>query len=379
MRGGDHSNDPTAQQFYLPQFEGIVRVFDIHGATENPQTTGNMSDEPTGNLIIYQTEDGRALVECRLVDETIWLSQSLIGELFDRSKKTISEHFQNLFEEAELDEKSVVRNFRTTAADGKSYDVAHYNLEAILAVGFRVKSPRGTQFRKWANTRLRDLIVKGFVMDDERLKNPGGWDYFDELLARIRDIRASEKRFYQKVRDLFALSSDYRGQEKETSIFFAEVQNKLLYAAAGKTAAELIVDRADSSQPNMALTNWSGSRVRKHDIIVAKNYLNEDEVDTLNRLVVIFLEQAELRAKQQKDLTLDFWRSSVDRMLSSNDQPLLDGAGSVSHEEMKMIAAERFEDFDSKRRKQEAIDADAEDLKAIEDLEKDLKRKGGAK
>lgn len=180
-----------------------------------------MSDDATGNLVIYQTEDGRARIECRLVDETVWLSQALMGELFDRSKKTISEHLQNLFEEGELDPDSVVRNFRTTAADGKSYEVAHYNLEAILAVGFRVKSPRGTQFRRWANTQLRELIVKGFVMDDERLKNPGGWDYFDELLARIREIRASEKRFYQKVRDLFALSSDYQTREKETKIFFA--------------------------------------------------------------------------------------------------------------------------------------------------------------
>ena len=336
-----------------------------------------MSDEPTGNLVIYQTDDGRAQVECRLVDETIWLSQALMGELFDRSKQTISEHLQNLFEEGELDPNSVVRNFRTTAADGKTYDVAHYSLEAILAVGFRVKSPRGTQFRRWANTRLRELIVKGFVMDDERLKNPGGWDYFDELLARIREIRASEKRFYQKVRDLFALSSDYQAREKETALFFAEVQNKLLYATTRKTAAELIVARADPTQPNMALTTWSGSRVRKQDILIAKNYLTADEVDTLNRLVVIFLEQAELRAKQHKDLTLDFWRSSVDRMLASNDQPLLDGPGSVSHEDMKTIANERYEDFDAKRRQQEALAADAEDLKAIEDLEKDLKRKGG--
>ncbi len=252
-----------------------------------------------------------------------------------------------------------------------------YNLDLILAIGYRVRSPRGVQFRQWASAHLKEYLVKGFVMDDERLKNPGGWDYFDELLARIREIRASEKRFYQKVRDLFALSSDYNTREKETSLFFAEVQNKLLYAATRHTAAELIVERADPTQPNMALTTWTGSRVRKQDILVAKNYLSEDEVDTLNRLVVIFLEQAELRAKQQKDLTLDFWRSSVDRMLASNDQPLIDGPGSFSHEAMKTIAAERYDTFDAKRRQQEAIEADAEDLKAIEDLEKDLKRKGG--
>ncbi len=182
-----------------------------------------MSEDPTGNLIIYQTEDGRVQIKCQLVDETIWLSQALMGELFDRSKKTISEHLHHIFEEGEVDQDSVVRDFRTTAADGKSYNVVHYNLEAILAVGFRVISPRGTQFRRWANTQLREFIAKGFVMDDERRKNPGGWDYFDELLARIRDIRASEKRFYQKVRDLFALSSDYQSREREAQIFFAEV------------------------------------------------------------------------------------------------------------------------------------------------------------
>ena len=214
-------------------------------------------------------------------------------------------------------------------------------------------------------------------MDDERLKNPGGWDYFDELLARIREIRASEKRFYQKVRDLFSLSSDYRLRETETRQFFAEVQNKLLYAATRKTAAELIVARADPGQPNMALTTWSGSRVRKQDIIVAKNYLSEDEVDILNRLVIIFLEQAELRARQQQDLTLDYWQSSVDRMLASNDQPLLDSPSSVSHDDMKTIARQRYENFDTKRREQEKLESDTEDLKAIEDLEKDLKRKGG--
>ena len=334
-------------------------------------------DAPMGQVLLYQTPDGQARIECRFQGETLWLSLNQMAELFDRDKSVISKHLKSIFEEGELDRDSVVANYATTAADGKTYQVDYYAIEAIFAVGYRVRSPRGIQFRSWASAHLKEYLVKGFVMDDERLKNPGGWDYFDELLARIREIRASEKRFYQKVRDLFALSSDYRGQEKETARFFAEVQNKLLYAAAGKTAAELIVDRADPSQPNMALTTWSGSRVRKHDIIIAKNYLNEDEVDTLNRLVVIFLEQAELRAKQQKDLTLDFWRSSVDRMLASNDQPLLHGPGSLSHEDMKRIAAERYDDFDAKRRKQEAIEADTEDLKAIEDLEKDLKRKGG--
>lgn len=328
-------------------------------------------------LVLYTSDDGRTRLDLRIEGQTVWLTQFEITELFQTTKQNVSLHARNIFEDGELAEDSVVKESLTTAADGKRYKTKLYNLDLILAIGYRVRSPRGVQFRQWASTHLKEYLVKGFVMDDERLKNPGGWDYFDELLARIREIRASEKRFYQKVRDLFALSSDYQAREKETSLFFAEVQNKLLYAATRQTAAELIVARADSSQPNMALTTWSGSRVRKQDILIAKNYLSADEVDTLNRLVVIFLEQAELRAKQHKDLTLDFWRSSVDRMLASNDQPLLDGPGSVSHEDMKTIATERYEDFDAKRWQQEAIAADAEDMKAIEDLEKDLKRKGG--
>jgi hypothetical protein len=328
-------------------------------------------------LVLYTSDDGRTRLDLRIEGQTAWLTQLEIAELFQTTKQNVSLHAKNIFEDGELAEVSVVKESLTTAADGKRYQTRLYNLDLILAIGYRVRSPRGVQFRQWASSHLKEYLVKGFVMDDERLKNPGGLDYFDELLARIRDIRASEKRFYQKVRELFALSSDYQAREKETQLFFAEVQNKLLYAATRQTAAELIVARADASQPNMALTAWSGSRVRKHDILVAKNYLREDEVDTLNRLVVIFLEQAELRTKQQKDLTLDFWRNSVDRMLAANDQPLLDGPGSVSHEAMKTIAAERYEDFDTQRRKQEAIAADAEDLKAIEDLEKDLKRKGG--
>ena len=214
------------------------------------------------------------------------------------------------------------------------------------------------------------------MLDDQRLKNPGGWDHFDELLARIREIRASEKRFYQKVRELFALSSDYRIREQETALFFAEVQNKLLYATTGHTAAELVVKRADPSQPNMALNTWSGSRVRKQDVIVAKNYLTADEIDTLNRLVVIFLEQAELRVKQQKELTLDFWRSNVDKMLVFNDQPVLQGAGSVSRERMEQLAHERYEAFNQKRREAERLQADADDLKEIEQLEHTLKSTG---
>ncbi|MEW6679067.1 MAG: virulence RhuM family protein [Pseudomonadota bacterium] len=331
-------------------------------------------------LVLYTSDDGRTRLDLRIDGQTVWLTQLEIAELFQTTKQNVSLHAKNIFEDRELSPEATVKESLTVQIEGRRQvqrTIQLYNLDLILAIGYRVRSPRGVQFRQWASTHLKEYLVKGFVMDDERLKNPGGWDYFDELLARIREIRASEKRFYQKVRDLFALSSDYQAREKETALFFAEVQNKLLYAATRQTAAELIVARADPSQPNMALTTWSGSRVRKQDILIAKNYLSADEVDTLNRLVVIFLEQAELRAKQHKDLTLDFWRSSVDRMLASNDQPLLDGTGSVSHADMKTIATERYDSFDAKRRQQEAIAADAEDLKAIEDLEKDLKRKGG--
>ncbi|MCK6406471.1 MAG: virulence RhuM family protein [Rhodocyclaceae bacterium] len=331
-------------------------------------------------LVLYTSDDGRTRLDLRIDGQTVWLTQLEIAELFQTTKQNVSLHAKNIFEDGELSPEATVKESLTVQIEGRRQvqrTIQLYNLDLILAIGYRVRSPRGVQFRQWASTHLKEYLVKGFVMDDERLKNPGGWDYFDELLARIREIRASEKRFYQKVRDLFALSSDYQAREKETALFFAEVQNKLLYAATRQTAAELIVARADPSQPNMALTAWSGSRVRKQDILIAKNYLSADEVDTLNRLVVIFLEQAELRAKQHKDLTLDFWRSSVDRMLAANDQPLLNGPGTVSHEDMKTIATERYEDFDAKRRQQEAIAADAEDLKAIEDLEKDLKRKGG--
>ena len=328
------------------------------------------------DLILYTTDDGRTQLHLRVEGDSIWLSQLEIAELFQTTKQNVSLHAKNIFEDGELRQDSVVKESLTTAADGKNYRTKLYNLDLILAIGYRVRSSRGVQFRQWASTHLKEFLIKGFVMDDERLKNPGGWDFFDELLKRIRDIRASEKRFYQKVRDLFALSSDYQARERETAQFFAEVQNKLLYAATSHTAAELILKRSDPTMPNMALTNWSGSRVRKQDVIVAKNYLTADEIDTLNRLVVIFLEQAELRVKNQKELTLDFWRNNVDKMLAFNDQPILEGAGSVSRENMEKIARERYEVFDQQRRTTEAKAADATDLKEIEQLEQDLKYKG---
>ncbi|MAG65288.1 MAG: hydroxyacid dehydrogenase [Pseudomonadales bacterium] len=330
-------------------------------------------------LILYTSDDGQTRLHLRVDGGSTWLSQMDIAELFQTTKQNVSLHAKNIFEDEELSPQATVKESLTVQTEGQRQvqrKLVHYNLDLILAIGYRVRSPRGVQFRQWASTHLKEFLLKGFVMDDERLKNPGGWDYFDELLERIRDIRASEKRFYQKVRELFTLSSDYRVRERETGLFFAEVQNKLLYATTGHTAAELVLKRADPGQANMALTSWTGSRVRKQDVIVAKNYLTADEIDTLNRLVVIFLEQAELRLKQQKDLTLDFWRSNVDKMLAFNDQPLLEGAGSVSHEHMKNIVADRYETFDQQRRAIEAQAADADDLKEIEQLEKDLQHKG---
>ena len=330
------------------------------------------------DLILYTSEDGKTRLDLRIEGETVWLTQLEIAELFQTTKQNVSLHAINIFEEGELSPEATVKESLTVQIEGSREvrrNLTFYNLDLILAIGYRVRSPRGTQFRQWATTHLREYLVKGFVMDDERLKNPGGWDYFDELLERIREIRASEKRFYQKVRDLFALSSDYQFRERETQLFFAEVQNKLLYATTGKTAAELVVSRADPDQSNLALTSWSGSRVRKQDVIVAKNYLTADEIDTLNRLVVIFLEQADLRVKQRKDLTLDFWRGNVDKTLEFNDQPVLKTAGTISREAMKEIAHERYERFDQNRKTAEAEAADADDLRELEALEHDLKEK----
>ena len=328
-------------------------------------------------LILYTSDDGQTRLHLRVETESIWLSQLEIAELFQTTKQNVSLHAKNIFADKELSLEATVKESLTVQNEGGRQvqrKLTYYNLDLILAIGYRVRSPRGVQFRQWASTHLKEFLRKGFVIDDERMKNPVGWDYFDELLERIREIRASEKRFYQKVRDLFSLSSDYQARERDTALFFAEVQNKLLYATTGYTAAELVLKRSDPSQPNMALTSWAGSRVRKQDVIIAKNYLSNDEIDTLNRLVVIFLEQAELRLKQQKELNLDFWRNNVDKMLAFNDQPILEGTGSISRENMQRVAYERYEDFEQKRRASEARAADIEDLMEIEQLENELKQ-----
>lgn len=333
-----------------------------------------MSNEK--NIIIYNTADGKASVSLYAKDGSVWMNQNQLAELFATSKQNIGQHIANVLKEGELHDNSVVKNYFTTATDDKEYNVTFYSLEMILAIGFRVRSKRGTQFRIWANRNLREYMVKGFVMDDERLKNPDGRpDYFDELLERIRDIRASEKRFYQKVRDLFALSSDYDPTDKATQMFFAEAQNKLLYAVCGNTAAEIIINRANAEKPNMALTSWKGSVVRQQDIFIAKNYLTEDEIDTLNRLVVIFLESAELRAKNRLDVTMKFWHENVDKILEFQEKDVLRIAGSISHKQMKAMALETYDQFDKCRKSFEALEADQTDLEELKKLEEKLRKK----
>lgn len=326
------------------------------------------------DIIIYKTDDGKASIALMSADGMVWLNQMQMAQLFATSKQTISYHINNILKDNELSKISVVKEFLTTASDGKPYSVEHYSLNMVLAVGYRIKGVRGTQFRQWATRNLSEYLVKGFIVDTDRLKNPDGRpDYFDELLNKIRDIRASEKRFYQKLRDLFALSSDYDATDKATQMFYAETQNKLLYAVTSHTAAELIVSRADADKPNMGLTSWKGSIVRKQDIIVAKNYLSEVEIDKLNRLVTIFLESAELRVQERRDLTIDFWRANVDSMLSFQNQQVLIGPGSVSNQVMETKVRSVYDIFDKRRKAFDAIQADKDDMAQLRELEAELK------
>ena len=330
-------------------------------------------------LILYTTDDGKSQIQLRADLGTVWLTQLEMAELFDATKQNISLHLKNIIEDGELDAAATIKESLTVQTKGTRQvqrPVTLYNLDAILAVGYRVRSPRGVQFRRWASTVLKEYLVKGFVLDDERLKNPDGRpDYFDEMLARIRDIRASEKRFYQKVRDLFALAADYDKTDEATQTFFATVQNLLLYAVTQKTAAELIVSRANPADPHFGLLTWKGAQVRKQDILVAKNYLTEDEVDTLNRLVVIFLETAELRAKRQTITSMGFWRENVGQIIVSNGFPLLSGAGTVSHARMEQKLEPLYLDFDQRRKAEEARAADAQDEAELKALENTIKNR----
>jgi hypothetical protein len=331
------------------------------------------------DLILYTTEDGRSQIKLRTDRNTVWLTQLEMAELFDATKQNISLHLKNIFEDGELEPSATVKESLTVQIEGSREvrrTVTLYNLDAILAVGYRVRSPRGVQFRRWASTVLKEYLLKGFAMDDERLKNPDGRpDYFDEMLERIREIRASEKRFYQKVRDLFALSSDYDKTDQATQQFFATVQNLLIYAVTRQTAAELITERANADDPFFGLMHWKGDKVRKQDILIAKNYLTEDEIDTLNRLVVIFLETAELRAKARQETRMSFWRQNVDQIITSNGFPLLSHAGSVSHEQMKEHTSALYLEYDQQRKIEEAKEADQQDEAELKALEAKIKKR----
>ena len=300
-------------------------------------------------MILYQTEDGQTRVQCRFENETVWLTQKLMGELFQKDVRTVNEHIQNVFAEGELFPESVIRKFRITAADGKAYETQHYSLDVIIAVGYRVKSHRGTQFRQWATARLKEYLVKGFTMDDERLKNPPGKghkDYFDELLERIRDIRSSERRFYQKVLDIYATSVDYAPDAEASQKFFATVQNKMHWATHGHTAAEIIHGRADAGKPFMGLlTTRPGGRGRREDAAIAKNYLTEDELQVLNRIVNLYLEYAELQALERKPMTMRDWIAKLDEFLKISGRTLLDHTGKVTHEAALAKAEAEYEKF----------------------------------
>jgi hypothetical protein len=317
--------------------------------------TDDITEQPAGEFLLYRSEDGRTRIECRFDEQTLWLSQAQIADLFQVSVPTINEHLAAIFTEAELEAERTIRSFRIVRLEGTrqvTRSIDHYRLEAILAVGYRVRSDRGTQFRQWATQQLREFLVKGFVMDDERLKNPPGPDvpdYFDELLDRIRDIRSSEKRMYLKVRDIFALAADYRPDAAETQQFFQVIQNKLHWAATGSTAAELIASRADHSAPNMGLTSWKGAKVRRTDVTVAKNYLNAGEIGELNRIITMYLDYAEDQAQRRRVLYMRDWRDKLDAFLQFNERDVLTNAGKVSKEIADRLALNEYDRFHARR------------------------------
>jgi len=337
-------------------------------------------------ILIYQSSDGKTKLDVILEDETIWLSQKQLCDLYGKSKSTISEHIKTIFEDEELDEKVVVRKFRTTtrhgAIDGKTQtnDVKHYNLDMIIAIGLKVRSRIGVQFRKWANSTLKEYIVKGFVIDDDRLKNPPVADshvpdYFDEMLERIRDIRASERRVYLRVREIFKLASDYDPSWSETTKFFQHIQNKLHYAVTHKTAAEIISTRADATKPNMGITAIEKDNIKSTDVTVAKNYLSEQEIDELNRIVVMWLDYAEDQAKRRKRIFLKDWEEKLDNFLAFNDREVLENFGSISKKDADKVAKDEYKKFSAQRRAEREAIGERENIKALEDIAKTIKRK----
>lgn len=344
-----------------------------------------MSDEleKRGEMILYQTDDGRVNLEVRLEEESLWLTQAAMAELFQTTQQNVSLHIQNIYEEGELEPASTHKDFLLVRQEGTrevGRDIAHYNLDMIISVGYRVKSVIATRFRIWATQRLREYIVKGFVMDDERLKNPpaagsGLPDYFDEMLARIRDIRASEKRLYLRVKEIFAMAADYEPSADETSKFFSIIQNKLHFAATGKTAAEIIKSRADHNQPNMGLTSWKADDIRKTDVTIAKNYLNETEIDELNRIVTMWLDFAEDQAKRRKQVFMKDWEKKLDEFLAFNERRVLPNAGTVTKQAADDHAKSEYDQFAKDRRAEKEALGEADYLKQLEAAAKQLSPK----
>jgi len=333
------------------------------------------SNEQNGEFLIYQTEDGLTEIQLKAQDGTVWLTQAEIAELLQTSSQNITLHIKSIYEDGELMAAATCKDYLQVRQEGERQvqrALMHYNLDMILAIGYRVRSSRGIQFRRWATTTLKEYLVKGFVLNDERLKNPGGWDYFDVLLERIRDIRTAEKRFYQKVRDIYATSIDYDAKTAEAQVFFKTVQNKMLWATTGKTAAELIVERANANLPNMGLTSWQRSKVRKTDVVTAKNYLNHEEITELNGIVTMFLDFAEDQAKRRQTMTMKQWEERLDAFLSFNDRAVLMHAGSISHEKAERLVRERFDKFDEQRRSAEMVAAEEEYLQELAVLEKEI-------
>jgi hypothetical protein len=330
----------------------------------------NMAEDK-GQILLYQTPDGESRIEVRLQNETVWLSLDQMAELFQRNKSTISRHIKNVFEEGELEQDSVIANFATTASDGKTYNVTFYNLDMIISVGYRVHSYRGVQFRQWATAVLKEYIKKGFVLNDELLKNAGRGNYFDELLARIRDIRSSEKIFYRKILEIYALSIDYDPRVEMTKQFFATVQNKMHYAVHGHTAAEIIYNRADAAKDFMGLTTWTGMMPKRTDAEYAKNYLNEGEIDTLNRIVNLYIDYAELRAKDHKPMYMHDWIDKLDDFLRLSDKELLTHAGTISAKLAKEKADAEYDKF-KERTKNELTPVEIHFLKQFEREQKKL-------
>jgi hypothetical protein len=303
---------------------------------------------PLGQFILFETEEGQTKVECRFETETLWLTQNLIAELYQKSIPTINEHLSNIYSEGELEQSATIRNFRIVRKEGTrevARDVAHYNLEAILAVGYRVRSKQGTKFRQWATRTLQEYLTKGFVMDDERLKNPDNMQYFDELLNRIRDIRSSEKIFWRKVCDIYATSIDYDGKAQTSVDFFAKIQNKMHWAAHGNTAAELVFKRIDADKPHLGLTSFAGTEPTRKEVVTGKNYLDEKELDTLNRLVNSYLEFAELQARNGKLMKMADWASKLDDFLRLSDYEVLNHAGNISQAQATEKAKQEYDKY----------------------------------